>query len=122
MRAIDKTTVNTLKRALGRGDVLTSPEDRYVHGFDATAEVRPPALIARPRTVAKLIATVTFLWDERIPLVVRGAGTGFSGGALATAESLTGGGVYGIFGAKRGKRCAKKSGSPSWTSVRSTPS
>jgi glycolate oxidase len=83
MATIAKKVVRGLKRALGREDVLTSKADVFVHSYDATDITRAPGVIARPRTVEKLIEVLEYLWAEGIPTVIRGAGTGFSGGALA---------------------------------------
>ncbi len=83
MTAINKNTIRKLKRTLDREDVLTDPADVFVHSYDATDITRTPGIIARPRTVGKLADTLNYLWGEGIPTVIRGAGTGFSGGALA---------------------------------------
>ncbi|MCP4231816.1 MAG: FAD-binding protein [bacterium] len=83
MTRIDKKIIRKLKRTLGREDVLTDAADIFVHSYDATDITRTPGVIARPRTIEKLVETLGYLWDEEIPTVIRGAGTGFSGGALA---------------------------------------
>jgi len=88
MTRIDKKTVRKLKRILGREDVLADAADLFVHSYDATDNTRTPGVIARPRTVDNLIETLQYLWAGGIPTVIRGAGTGFSGGALADSDCV----------------------------------
>jgi glycolate oxidase len=83
MKGISNKVIYKLKRTLGHEDILTDPADIFVHSYDATDITRTPGVIARPRTVKKLVETLQYLWSEGIPTVIRGAGTGFSGGALA---------------------------------------
>lgn len=83
MTEINKTVIRKLKHTLGSKDVLSNPADIFVHSYDATDITRTPGVIARPRTVDKLVETLQYLWSKGIPTVIRGAGTGFSGGALA---------------------------------------
>ncbi len=83
MVVISKKITRHLKRLLGREDVLTDRADVFVHSYDATDITRTPGVIARPRTVEKLVEVLQYLWAEGVPTVIRGAGTGFSGGALA---------------------------------------
>jgi glycolate oxidase len=74
--------IRDLQSVVGRENVRTSSEDLYVHSFDATAASYRPELVTVPRTVDELADVCGILWAERVPLTPRGAGTGYSGGAL----------------------------------------
>jgi len=74
-----------LKSRLGAGAVLTGDADLFVHGFDATMTPRRPEVVAIPASVEELAWSCETLWDARVATTIRGAGTGFSGGAVPAA-------------------------------------
>src|SRR5689334_4028123 len=49
---------------------------------------RTPGLVVFPGSADEVAAVVTLLARERVPFVARGAGTGLSGGALATEAAV----------------------------------
>jgi glycolate oxidase len=55
-----------------------------VYGVDALGQGHPPDVVVSPLTSAEIAAITRFCNERRIPLVVRGAGTGFTGGAVPT--------------------------------------
>jgi FAD/FMN-containing dehydrogenase len=80
---LDESTVQAYRAAL-RGDLLR-PGD---HSYDAARVVwngmidRRPALIARCRGAADVIASVNFAREHRLPLAVRGGGHNVAGSAV----------------------------------------
>ncbi|MGH3310506.1 MAG: FAD-binding oxidoreductase [Streptomyces sp.] len=76
-----------LSTVLPGGTVLTDPAtlEGYLHDEAEWAPYEPPLAVVRPRSTAEVQAVVRFCLEHRVPLVPRGAGTGLSGGANATA-------------------------------------
>jgi glycolate oxidase len=79
---INPRTIKYLRRVVGRGNVRTGAEDLYVHSYDATTVSHPPDIVVVPHTADELASVCGFLWADDVPLTPRGAGTGYSGGAL----------------------------------------
>jgi glycolate oxidase len=79
---IDAAFVAELRSALGRGHVLTEPEELRVYECDGlTGHRAVPEVVALPRSTEEVQAVVRACHRERVPFVARGAGTGLSGGA-----------------------------------------
>ena len=76
-----------LSTALRDGSVLTEPSEMagYLHDEAEWAPYEAPLAVARPRSTEDVQTVVRFCIEHRVPLVTRGAGTGLSGGANATA-------------------------------------
>jgi len=75
---------SSLREALGTGHVLDDAASVEPYAADALGIGSPPDLVVRPGSTRE-IAIVARLCDEnRVPLVVRGAGTGYTGGAVPT--------------------------------------
>ena len=76
-----------LSAALPDGRVLTDPAalDGYLHDEAEWAPYEPPLAVVRARSTDEVQTVVRFCLEHRVPLVPRGAGTGLSGGANATA-------------------------------------
>ncbi len=75
-------------RIVGAGHVLLDEENRAAYGADALERGRPADLVVRPGTTAQVAALVRLCHDARIPLTPRGAGTGYTGGAVPTAGGV----------------------------------
>ena len=69
-------------------DLVNSPEELTVHGYDAANVIFRPDLVAYPRDRGQVIETLKLANRELFPVVPRGAGVGFSGGSLATHGGL----------------------------------
>ncbi|BCX82437.1 glycolate oxidase [Methylomarinovum caldicuralii] len=69
--------------------ILRQPEELKPYECDGlTAYRRVPWLVVLPEHEAQLVRILKLCRDEKLPLVVRGAGTGLSGGALPLEEGL----------------------------------
>ena len=81
---------------LGKENVFSSEADRQTYAYDA-AVLKPviPSFVLRPTSAEQLGWCVKKLYDEGIPMTVRGAGTNLSGGTIPdkteTAVILTNG-------------------------------
>ena len=68
---------------IGKENVFTSEADRQSNSFDsAVLEPVVPAMVLRPTTTEQLGLCVKKLYDNGIPMTVRGAGTNLSGGTI----------------------------------------
>ncbi|MGD8719786.1 MAG: FAD-linked oxidase C-terminal domain-containing protein [Candidatus Zixiibacteriota bacterium] len=74
--------IKEIKSRLGAAAVLEGVEDRYVYSFDATGTIVMPAFVVVPADAEDLAWTCETLWSAGVPLVPRGAGTGYAGGAV----------------------------------------
>ena len=73
-----------LSEAVGPQWVRTDAASREAYGTDALLQGHPPDFVVIPADT-KLVAAVAALCDTHgVPLVVRGAGTGYTGGAVPT--------------------------------------
>jgi len=58
------------------------------YGVDALGQGHPPDIVVLPANASQISAIARFCSGQRIPLVVRGAGTGFTGGAVPTQGGI----------------------------------
>jgi glycolate oxidase len=86
--AVTSPLVRELERIVGRDGVFHRPEDLLVFEYDGTIDRGRPAVVAYPRSAAQVSAIVRLANQYALPLVPRGAGTGLSGGALATEGGI----------------------------------
>ncbi|MGY1856917.1 FAD-binding oxidoreductase [Modestobacter sp. SYSU DS0290] len=79
-----------LAAVLPAGRLVTDPDVLAAHAHDhgEWAPWELPAALVRPRTAEEVQAVVRACIEHRAPVVPRGAGTGLSGGANATAGSV----------------------------------
>ena len=89
--------VRELIDAIGAEAVVWQAEDLLVYEYDATIDRGKPEAIALPATTDDVVALMRICNRHNAPITPRGAGTGLSGGALATR-----GGV--VFGMNRMRR------------------
>jgi glycolate oxidase len=64
------------------------PTTNYLHSYDASLEYGQPDLVVAPKNVEELRALVAAAYRCGVPLVMRGAGTGYSGGALCARGGM----------------------------------
>ena len=75
--------VRTLHDTLGHR-VLSEPRHLEAYATDALGIGTPPDLVVLPSTREEISAIARLCHEHRVPLVVRGAGTGYTGGAVPT--------------------------------------
>jgi glycolate oxidase len=63
-------------------NVLETREDCVCYSYDATRETAVPEVVVFPRNVGEISEIMKLANHHRVPVVPRGAGSGFSGGAI----------------------------------------
>jgi glycolate oxidase len=71
-----------LAAIVGAPYVKTDDESRTVYGADALKRGTPADVVVLPANVQEVAAVVRVCAAERVPVVPRGAGTGYTGGAV----------------------------------------
>ena len=80
---IEKKVLHALQEALGRGKVFVDREYLLAYSYDATAMEYWPDAVVFAEHDDDIAACLRVCHEHRVPLVPRGAGVGYSGGALA---------------------------------------
>jgi glycolate oxidase len=73
-----------LRAIVGPEHIRSDDVSLQTYGVDALGKGHPPDLVVIPANVEEVAAIARLCNAERVPLVVRGAGTGFTGGAVPT--------------------------------------
>ncbi len=80
---ITKNSILLLQQVVGEAYVFTDTENLNKYGQDETDfHLYLPETVVKPRTPEEIAAILTIANNELIPVTVRGAGTGLTGGAL----------------------------------------
>jgi len=69
------------------GKVFTDKEDLLCYGFDSSSTEGVPSAVIRPENTQDVAAVAAFAFQNKIPIVPRGAGTGMTGGAVPLENS-----------------------------------
>ena len=80
--ALSAEAVREIERVLGAEHVRRDAALRREYGADALGQGHPADLVAFPGSAADVAAVVRLCAARRIPLTPRGAGTGYTGGAV----------------------------------------
>ena len=68
---------------VGRDAVLYRPEDLLAYECDGyTVHKRAPRAVVFPTSTEEVSKIVKYLYENEVPFIPRGAGTGLSGGAI----------------------------------------
>ena len=76
--------VSDLRDIVGPEHVRSDVVSLDTYGVDALGKGHPPDVVVFPANTQQIAAIARLCNSERVPLVVRGAGTGFTGGAVPT--------------------------------------
>jgi glycolate oxidase len=79
---LDSTVLAALRAIVGPGFLKTDEESRIAYGTDALKRGRPAEAVVCPADTAQVAAIARLCNTHRIPLVPRGAGSGYTGGAV----------------------------------------
>lgn len=79
---LKKRVIQRLTSIVGREHISRDQEDRICYSFDATGETFLPDAVVFPENAQAIAAILRLANQEQFPVIPRGAGTGFSGGAL----------------------------------------
>ena len=80
--------IQELQAVVGAEYVIHRPEDLIVYEYDASIDAAVPLAVVLPESAGQVADVVRIAREHGAPIVPRGAGTGFSGGAIAGADSL----------------------------------
>ena len=71
-----------LERVVGADHVRTDPTSLQTYGTDGTKRGHPPDVVVSPEGSDQIAGVVALCAEHSVPLVPRGAGTGYTGGAV----------------------------------------
>src|SRR5512137_277717 len=80
---ITKNVIEKLKSIVGAEHVATELQDLICYGYDATQMEFLPDAVVHPGSPEEIAAVLKLANAEHFPVFPRGAGSGFTGGALA---------------------------------------
>ena len=76
--------VAAVREAVGDENLRADADALIAYGQDALGQGHPPDLVVIPGSTEEIAAIARLCNEYRVPLVVRGAGTGYTGGAVPT--------------------------------------
>ncbi len=82
------TIVAELQAVVGDDYVIYRPEDLIVFEYDGSVDRSLPTVVALPNSTDEVSACVIVASNHSAPIVARGAGTGLSGGAVASQGGI----------------------------------
>jgi glycolate oxidase len=74
--------IDELRKIVGTDNVATERQDLICYGYDATQMEFLPDAVVHPANTAEIAQVLKLANAEQFPVFPRGAGSGFSGGAL----------------------------------------
>jgi len=78
---IGKEIIRKIESIVGSDFVSENEEDRICYSFDATGEKSIPDLVVKPATTEEISKILILANKHSIPIIPRGAGSGFVGGS-----------------------------------------
>lgn len=83
-----KPDIDSLKKIVGPDQLLTALEDLHCYSYDGTGQEFLPEAIVLPDTTWQISQIMQIASEKKFPVVVRGAGSGMTGGSLPTSGGL----------------------------------
>jgi glycolate oxidase len=89
MTHLSQSVLDSLKRLVGQGSVLTQPEDLIPYSFDGTAALQAmPGCVVFATSTEQIRGVLLLANEHGVPVVTRGSGTGLSGGSLPVSSCI----------------------------------
>jgi glycolate oxidase len=85
---LSEQIMNELRTIVGSANVSAEKADRICYSYDATQQSFLPDVVVHPGSTDEISRIMKLANRERIPVFPRGAGSGFSGGALPTKGGI----------------------------------
>src|SRR5512145_3013556 len=85
---LDARIINKLQEIVGPDNVATDRQDLICYGYDATQMEFLPEAVVHPGSTAEIAAILKLANAAKFPIMPRGAGSGFTGGALPKAGGI----------------------------------
>jgi glycolate oxidase len=86
---LDKKHLKHFERVVGKENVYSDKAHLIAYSYDATRTRFEPEAVVFPRDEADVSAILTYCNEHHIVITPRGAGSGFTGGALPTQGGIT---------------------------------
>jgi len=85
---LDKRIIRDLETTLGKEHVTTDRADLICYSYDATQQQFLPDVVVYPGNAEEVALVMKLANAEKLPVFPRGAGSGFTGGALPTKGGI----------------------------------
>jgi len=85
---LESRIITELKTIVGAANVSTEHADLICYSYDATQQQFLPEVVVHPGSTEEISAVMKLANREKIPVFPRGAGSGFTGGALPTKGGI----------------------------------
>ena len=79
---MDAAHISYFENLLGKENARSDSMHRLAYSYDATREEREPDLVVFPKNEAEISKILAYCNEKLIPIVPRGAGSGFTGGSI----------------------------------------
>ncbi len=86
--SLSPSVIEKLSSTVGADYVLTSDEDRLCYAYDGQRLECVPDAVVRPADAGQISSILALANDQHFPVVPRGAGTGLSGGSVASSGGI----------------------------------
>jgi glycolate dehydrogenase FAD-linked subunit len=86
---LDSRIIQQLQQIVGADNVVTDRQDMICYSYDATQLEFLPDAVVHPGSPAEVAAILKLANQENFPVFPRGAGSGFTGGALPKGGGVT---------------------------------
>ncbi len=77
-----ETLSEDLKKIFGAKNVFSTYEERLTYSYDATNTSFMPDAVVIPQNAEQVVQVMKYASANKIPIVSRGAGSGYTGGSL----------------------------------------
>ena len=88
MSTLPSSFVDTIARIVGPAHIRRDPASLLAYGTDALLKGHPADLVVQPGSTEEVAAVARHCHEMRVPLVPRGGGTGYTGGAVPLAGGV----------------------------------
>ena len=85
---IDPKAIEKLRDIVGSKGLLERPQELMLYEYDGSIEKGRPECVVFPTSTEDVVGIVKVAHEYKLPLVGRGAGTGLSGGTIATEGGI----------------------------------
>jgi glycolate oxidase len=80
---MDDALYRQLEKQVGINHVTRNPEDLVCYSYDAApGQSFMPDAVVFPASETQVAAVMNLAWENRIPVIPRGSGSGMTGGAV----------------------------------------
>ncbi len=85
---MEQTHIDFFKKLLGEDNAYFDEAHKFAYSYDATRKVFKPDAILFPKDEDEVSKILAYCNDNLLPVIPRGAGSGFTGGALAISGGV----------------------------------